>query len=275
MSRPYFPFAVRLIGFSEQEQAAFESIFATEQGKGYGYFALADDNLQDPNLYLVNADDLKALAALPSMHPSVIRPALLVGVPKMDLPFPCVERPICWPKLFEVLDELVERRADALSRLQASDIVIVPERRRRARLDSNADPAEYERMRVKRPDQGAVLVVDKTPALRDFLAELLTRHNVPVVWTDSEDQALDACRQQVVAVAMINTSAQEVDPYRLCWAIKEKDAPAKSTVMLLVGNAAEYDMQQARHVGADGYLIKPLAPQHMLSALKKFMPFLR
>ena len=261
-----------MIGFSAPEEASFETACASVQANRHGYFRLADDNLQDPDLYLVNADDLRALAALRGLHPGPIRPALLVGTPRLDLPFPSVARPIASLALFQALDHLVEKRADALSRLEASDIVIVPERRRRIRLDDGRDRAEYERMRAKRPDSGAVLVVDKTSAFRDYLAELLSRYNVSVAWVDNEVQAVEACRQQAVAVVMINTSTQEVDPYRLCWAIKEKDAQVKMTVMLLVGAPSEYDIQQAGYVGANGYLVKPLLPQHLLSALKKFMP---
>ena len=64
MSNPTSPFAVRLIGFSEEETDTFATTFVQEQGKGYGYFHLAEDNLQDPDLYVVNASELKALAML-------------------------------------------------------------------------------------------------------------------------------------------------------------------------------------------------------------------
>jgi CheY-like chemotaxis protein len=266
-----FPFAVRLIGFSSLEEEAFDAACAAAADRSYAYLRLADDNLRDPDMYVVNANDTKALAALPSLHPGPMRPALLVGARKFDLPFSFVDGVINSPLVFSELDKLVLQRADALSRLQSSDVVIVPERRRRARTDEGLDPSVYERMRVKRHETGAVLVVDKTDVFRDYLAEMMERYKVPVVWTDNETEAVRICREQTIAVVMINTSAQDVDPYRLCWAVKEKDAPVKMTVILLVGQPAEYDTQQAGYVGVDGYLIKPVLPQHLLSALKKFM----
>src|ERR1700749_3498188 len=89
-----FPFAVRMIGFREEEAAAIAISFSNEQGKGYGYFRLMDDNLQDPDLYLVNADELKALVTLSDLTPSDARPALLVGVPTVSLPYPHLARPL-------------------------------------------------------------------------------------------------------------------------------------------------------------------------------------
>ncbi|MGH8809668.1 MAG: response regulator [Noviherbaspirillum sp.] len=271
-----FPFAVRLIGFPEQESENFDEAFATEQGKGYGYFRLEEDNLQDPDLYIANADDLKALVALVDLRPSEVRPALLVGKPTIDLAYSCVARPLQWNTLFATLDDLVERRADALSRLEASDIVTVPERRRRPRLDLDlTDPAEYEKMRAKIPENGAVLVVDKSPALRDYLSDLLARQKVTVAWVNDEMQAVEFCKRQAAAVVMINTSTPDIDPYRLCWVIKEKDAPVKTAVIFLVSKPFVYDRQQARYVGVEGFLNKPLASRHLVAVLKKFLPFSR
>lgn len=273
MTTQPFPFAVRLIGFSPEEEALFETGFASGEGKGYRYCRLEEHNLQDPDLYVANADDLRALVSLADMRPSDVRPALLVGAPAIQLPYPRVGRPINRHVLFDALDDLIERRADALARLEASDVIAVPERRRRDRLDLDlTDPKEYERMRTRTPENGALLIVDRTSALRDYLSDLLGRQNVPVLWTDSEQQAADICKAREVAVVMVNTSTPEVDPYRLCWAIKEKNAPVKVTVIFLVSRPFVYDLEQARFVGADGFLNKPLASHHLVAVLKKFLP---
>jgi CheY-like chemotaxis protein len=272
MSNAQIPFAVRLIGFPAGEVELFEASFAVEHGKGFRYLRLADDNLQDPDLYIANAGELKALVRLADLRPSDVRPALLVGKPQVELPYPYVERPIRWDNLFEALDRLIEKRADALSRLEASDIISVPERRRRDRVDLDlTDPSEYERMRARIPNQGTVLVVDKNPAFRDFLSELLARHNLPVTWTSDEAIAVELCRERPTAVVMINTSTPGVDPYRLCRAIKEKESETKTTVILLVSKSFVYDAQQARHVGVEGFLNKPVSSHHLLSVLKKFV----
>jgi CheY-like chemotaxis protein len=276
MSAISFPFAIRLIGFSAEDTKLFEAAFSRERDKGYGYFNLAEDNLQDPDLFIADADEARALATLADLKPSEVRPALLVGSQGAELPYPRIARPIQWNQFLEALDCLIEKRADALSRLEASDIVTVPERRRRDRSGPvAADSAEYERMRARLPDSGAVLVVDKSPILRDYLAELLARKNVSVDWTDNEVKAVESCRRQSVAVVMINTSAPGIDPYRLCADIKRSDLPFKISVIFLVGKSIAYDVTLARAAGADGYLTKPLAGHHLLSVLKKFLPFVR
>jgi len=276
MPHSIFPFAVRLIGFSDEEEARFDAAFANEYGKGYGYFRLEEDNLQDPDLYVVNAEQLKAMITLVDLRASDVRPALLVGTPQIDLPHPRVARPVEWHGFFAALNKLVEKRADALARLEASDVVIVPERRRRHRLDIDlTDPAEYEKMRAKIPDDGAVLIVDRNSASRDYLSDLLARQQVPVRWAGDELTAVDICKQQPIAVVLINTSTPEVDPYRLCWGIKEKNSRTKTTVILLTSKPFEYDREQAAYVGVEGFLSKPLASHHLITVLKKYLPAAR
>lgn len=275
MSSHSFPFAVRLIGFSKQEIERFDAAFATDQGKGYGYLRISEDNLKDPDLFVVNGDELKALVSLSDMSPSAVRPAMLVGSPTVDLPYPCVDKPIHWPSFFATLDELVEKRADALSRLDALDIVSVSERRRSDRVDLDlTDPSEYPRMRTRMPDDVGVLVVDKSPAIHSYLAERLMHYNMPVAWVNTEERAAELCKQRSMAVVMINTSTPGIDPYRLCKTIKHASLIEKTIVIFLVGKPFVYDQVQAREAGADGYLAKPLASVHLLSALKKFLPAL-
>ena len=174
--------------------------------------------------------------------------------------------------MFDALDKLVEKRADALSRLEASDVVAVPERRRRDRVDIDlTDPAEYQRMRTELPHGGAVLVIDKTPAFRDYIAELLLRNKTEVLWASSEAEAEGACARQRVAVVVINTSMQEINSYRLCQTVKAIRPADRTSVIFLVSKSSGYDAEQARQAGSDGYLTKPVAAHHFISALKKFM----
>jgi CheY-like chemotaxis protein len=270
-SNSRYPFAVRLIGFAPEEAAVIDAYFAQKREQGYGYFRLPEDNLQDPDLFLANADDWKALVALSYLGPSDVRPVLLVGSPDVELPHARVPRPIRWRDFLTALDKLIEKRADALSGLAASDVVTVPERRRRDRLDLDlTDPSDYMRMR-RSPVRGGVLIIDKNAVFSEYVAELLARRNVPVDWASNEPSAIDLCKRQKISVVMINTSTPEVDAYRLCKAIKT-DAAESATVIFLIDKTFIYDQGEARRVGCDGFLNKPLNNHHLISALKKFLP---
>ncbi|MBI1889187.1 MAG: response regulator [Burkholderiales bacterium] len=267
-----YPYAVRLIGFDDREADKLSAAFAADRERQYGYFRLEEDNLQEPDLFIANADDIRALAKLSYFSPSDIRPALLVGEPSIALPYPRIPRPWRLPAVFSELDILVERRAEALSRLEASAAVKVPERRRQERLDIDlTDPAEYENRR-RAPADGGVLVIDKTAMLRDFLLGVLKRYDCPVAWAREEEAAADYCKRQKVALVLINTSTPGVDPYRLSEQIKRMNAAHQTSVVMLTGKPFVYDAARARFAGCDGFLNKPLAVHHLVSLLKKFLP---
>jgi CheY-like chemotaxis protein len=267
----HYPFAVRLIGFAPDRAAMIEQHFARGQGRGYGYFSLHEDSLQDPDLFLANANDGKTLVALSYLGSSEVRPVLLIGSPEVELPYPCLPHPTDCSNLLDALDKLIEKRADALSRLEASDLVTVPERRRKDRLDLDlTDPSDYWRMR-RPPVTGGVLVIDKNAVLADYIAELLIRRKVPVWWTSDEASAIGMCKKQKMSIILTNTSTPTVDPYRLCETVKAEIAE-RVAVIFLVGKAFTYDQEQARRVGCEGFLTKPLTSSHLISTLKKFLP---
>src|SRR6185437_6708238 len=269
-----FPFAVRLIGFPEEEAQAIADSFGGDFST-YGYFRLGDDNLQDPDLYLVNADELKALVALSDIAPGNARPALLVGVPAVPLPYPHLPRPLRRDTLFNALDALVEQRADTLSRLEASSVISVPERRRRNRVDFDlTDPSEYDRMRTRPHAKGGVLLVDKNPAFREYVSELLGRYGIPVDWANTQNKVADDCEDNEYSVVLVNTSTPGIDPYDLCEEIKLVNRVRNPAVIFLVGQPFVYELERARAARVDGYMNKPIASHHLMAVLKKFIPAL-
>lgn len=274
MSITKYPFAVRLIGFRPEEAAIIEQMFASHGERGCTYFSLPEDNLQDPDIFLANADEEKALIALSYLSPSMLRPALLISSAAMEeLPYPQVIRPVKAGIFLSALDELVEQRADALAELEASDIVTVPERRRKPRLfDENMRPEDYVHLR-RPPVNGGVLVVDRNSTFRDYVAELLAYRSVPVAYAGTEEEAMLQCRRQKISVVLVNTSVAEIEAYRLCESIKTRIAD-RVTVVFLVGGSFVYQQERARSVGCDGYLDKPVNSKNLTSALKKFLPAL-
>lgn len=245
-----------------------DALLASQQVSRFRYFCLHEDDLQDPDLYLVNADDVKALATLADLLPADARPALLVGVAASASPHACIERPIRLPELLGALDDLMHRKIIALARLAASGAVLVPERRRVTRVPSRlGNPELY--LRLRRPRvSGDVLIVDKNSALSHYAGKLLSRRGIAVDWVDAEEAAIERCMRKQTALVIINTSTPGINPYALCASIKA-GARKPANVIFLVGRSFDYDAKRARQAGCDGFLSKPLDGAHLASALKK------
>jgi len=273
------PFAVRFIGFSVREINIFDATFAVQQNREKQYFRLSVDSLQEPDLYLVNADDLKAQAILADMEPNNLRPALLVGAPHVDLPFTTVERPIRWLKLFDALDVLIERRLIMLATQNSAEMAAassVPERRRRERLDLDlTDPLEYERMRTNPPPTDRILVIDEESTFRDSLSVAMAHYVVPVEWVGNPGAAAEVYTGLTISMVLINPELSDFDPYDLCTTIKHQYRNTRVAVIFLVDKNFVYDHARARQVECDGFLSRHLEQPQILAALGKFLSWRR
>ncbi|MES2068923.1 MAG: response regulator [Pseudomonadota bacterium] len=264
--------AVRLIGFSPKEEETFSSVFAVDRDRDYSYLVLRQGSLQDPELYIVNADDLKALTILSDLNPGDAQPALLIGKTGISLPHPIMARPIRWRQLLEMLDALADKRRLLLTTLSALDTVSVPERRLQERVDLDlSDPAQYEKMRKPIPAQGGVLIVDKDFRFKDYVASLSINHHFPVNLATDHISALESNAQHRHALMMVNTSTPGINPYHLCEMIKGQHVAHKVSAILLIDRAFVYDKEAARG-RCEGFLDKPLSRKVVVAAMQKFLP---
>lgn len=271
MDAQKYPFAIRLIGFDAEDGAHIGGLLALAPAAGPSYFCLLDESLQDPDFFIANGEDLKALARLAALNPGPLQPALLVGTAPVELSFPRMARPFAADQLYRLLAGLVEERADAMAAVTERGLPTVPERRRRERLDFDlTDPGDYARQR-REPPTGAVLIIDKGGAFRDHVAMLLSPRKLSIEWTDSAPMAVRLCDETPVSLVLINTSTPGIDPYALCGAIKGLAGAARIAVVLLVGGSFDFDSARARAAGIRGLLDKPVADRHLSAALKKLL----
>ncbi|MES2900880.1 MAG: response regulator [Pseudomonadota bacterium] len=266
-----YPFAIRLIGFSLEERPRIANALAKAPDDGPGYSCLLDESLQDPDLSIVNGDELKALAQVMAQPPTALEPVVVVGDAALDFPYPRLERPLDWMRMFDMLEELLQRRAESLAVLSARALPVITERRRNPRLDFDiTDPAEYAKLRKAAP-RGAILIIDKGGALRDHLARLLGERKVTIEWTDSAAAAVRLCEETPVSLVLINTSTPGIDPYGLTAAIKAQAGGERIAVVMLVGPSFQYLSARAKASGVRGILDKPVADRHLLATVKKLM----
>jgi CheY-like chemotaxis protein len=271
MSQKTPTIAIRLIGFPPKEEETFFTVLSVLREKGYTYNCLKPGSLQDPDIYIANADDIKALAILSDLHPTEARPALLIGRPKLDLPYVVMPRPIKWRKLFDLLDELIDRRALLLTTLSAFNVVTVPERRRRERLDLDlTDPDMYLKMRSQRAANG-IMIVDKDTRLKDYVTAAMESNNIEVDLAHSPAEALDINGKRNIGLIMINTSIPDADPYLLCANLRAQVQQQQSTIIFLINKSFPYDLKTAEQVGCDGFLNKPLSRKVVEMTIRKFL----
>lgn len=263
------PFGIRLLGFNTDEAGQIADMLALAPSGGPAYVCLHADSMQDPDIFIVNADDLGALAALDGCGP--LQPALLVGAPSAELDHASIPWPAEPSKMFPALARLVDQRADTIADLTARGLPITIDRRRRQRPDFDlTDPSEYAAMR-KEPPKGAVLIVDRNAMFRDHLARLMDGHELSIEWTDSASTTMRVCEEVPVAMVLINTSTPGIEPYGLCAGIKALDGGRRICVLHLVRRDHLYDPDKARAAGVRGMLDLPISERHLTAVLKRIL----
>ncbi|GAB3399395.1 response regulator [Massilia agilis] len=270
MHAPKPPFAVRLIGFAQDEGARLAAALTRSPASGPGYFCLLDESLQEPDLFVANGADPQALARLESARPGPLPPAVVVGGVPDQLHWPCLSVPLDDARLHGVLAQLMTRREQALGQLAAPPRPLSTDRRRHARLEAD-QPVDAFYSRRQPPPSGAVLIIDKGGAFRDHVAEVLGARKQPVEWTDSAPTAVRLCDETPVSLVMINTSTPGIDPYALCSQIKAQGGAVRTAVIFLVSRNFHYDSLRARDAGVRGLLDKPVADRHLVAALHKLL----
>jgi CheY-like chemotaxis protein len=270
MNAPRSPFAVRLIGFPQDDSVQLAAMLARPPAAGPAYFCLLDDSLQEPDLYLANGGNAQALARLDGARPGPLQPAVVLGGSAGRVSWPCLAWPTDCGRLHALLAQMMTRREQALGLLAGPARPLSMDRRRHPRLGLGTDLEAVSSQRQAAPN-GAVLIIDKGGAFRDHVAEVLGTRRLPVEWTDSAPTAVRLCDETPVSLVMINTSTPGIDPYTLCSDIKAQGGAGRTAVVFLVSRSFRYDSARAREVGVRGLLDKPVADRHLVAALHKLL----
>jgi CheY-like chemotaxis protein len=262
------PFAIRLIGYLGDERTELNRQFVQHHKQGgTAFHAMHEDDLLDPDVYVVKMDAPGSRESLERLRPGPARPALLVSIQPIESPHRVLQAPLDKNQLLEALEQLIVLRAEALARLPAAEVVHVPERRRQ--LPPRPMP---EALRSRRQALvGGVLVVDRDPDFAHGLASLVAARRLRVDRANEHRTAVILCKQFPVSLVIINTATPGLDPYKLCSTVKEQSAGGVR-VIFLVGRYFSYLPDLARASGCDGFINKPLSNRQLDSLLHRFLP---
>lgn len=138
---------------------------------------------------------------------------------------------------------------------------LVPERRTRA------VPATLAAVHGLR-----VLVVDDNQTNRVILKEMLQSWRMRPEVASSGPQAIGLIRealdrQEGFGLFLLDLSMPEMDGFELIRNIKEIDGAREVPIIILTSADRVGDLQQARELGAQGYLVKPVRPSDLLDTI--------
>jgi two-component system cell cycle response regulator len=263
-------FMLEIVGFPEIEKSLFNSTFRLT-GRRLFTYTEATTSDERPDIYLINADNPRALQLLQSLSPNQHAPAVLIGRELDGMAWPLVDRPIHWMRLFEQMDlvmrsALLERARRNLARTPPWDGATL----RRARDPRPKAPV----LAASRPIE-SVLVVDDSATVRAFMKAKLTPFRFNVDFAVDGESAVAMTRGKAYTCVFLDVMMPGMDGYEVCKEIKAAGIGPLPAVVLLTSKSSPLDKLRGNLSGCDAYLTKPVAEDDLLATIARFLPSAR
>jgi DNA-binding NarL/FixJ family response regulator len=127
------------------------------------------------------------------------------------------------------------------------------------------------RQMVVYPDPGPVLIADEDEASRARLARLLQANGFNVVQVASGEEALQAVREARPAIALLEVPLGPLSGYEVCRTLRSELGDALPIVFVSGSRTESYDRVAGLLLGADDYIVKPYAPDELLTRVRNLV----
>jgi DNA-binding response OmpR family regulator len=110
-----------------------------------------------------------------------------------------------------------------------------------------------------------ILVADDEPAIRTMLEMILSSDGHDIVTVPDGRAALEYLKTNTPDAMLLDVKMPEIDGYEVCSRVKRVSRLSGTAVLLLTGFDDEQIRDQARLVGADDIVFKPLSGKNLRS----------
>lgn len=118
----------------------------------------------------------------------------------------------------------------------------------------------------------SVLVVDDAPEIRELLRLILARQGCSVRLASDAEEALGQVAERMPDVVLLDIGLPggRQKGLELCALLKGNGQPVAPVVVMLTADNDPRTSEQARALGADGYVIKPFTAMQILGLVDAF-----
>jgi two-component system, cell cycle response regulator len=278
---PNEQYLVDVIGFNPVERSMLGSIFALAARRDPGFAQYDSATPANPaDVYLVDADDPKALAEFRTLNKRARLPSVMVGSNAKAAGGPVLARPLQWARLLQALEDTlasagpgtVKPAAPAPAGSEDPAQVLRRSLSGAGRIKA-ASPAATSPGAEKRALGDTVLVVDDNATVRMFMKAKLAPFAFEVDFAETGEEAVGLTGTQEYACVFLDVVLPGIDGYQVCKLIKSnKQAIKKTAVVMLTSRSSPFDKLRGSLAGCDEYLTKPLDEDRLLEVIAKFLP---
>lgn len=123
----------------------------------------------------------------------------------------------------------------------------------------------------KKTQQKTILIIDDEPALCVTVKMRLERHNYNVLTALGAKEGLEKIKEHKPDLVILDIMMPEMDGFEVCRRIKRDAEISSIPVVMLTALGLEEDTKKAFAMGAEGYLVKPVSEESLLSTIKQLL----
>lgn len=285
-------YAVAVLGFEQTEKIVLSSIFGLSARRN-PRFLQAPADTPSPDIYLVDAENPTALAQFKRLNVGRRIPSIMIGEDDRGTGWPVLKRPLQWTRLFKAFDLAVAQttiqrpvaQAPVRPATQAQVDPFAPTMRittgQRPGGVTQAIPTAARTASVPvKPRTGRlaavevdnVMVVDDSPAVREFMRNRLEPFSFNVDFATSGEEAVGLTASKHYTCIFLDVIMPGIDGYQVCKIIKARKSMRPTAVVMLTSKSSPFDRIRGAMAGCDAYLTKPVDEEKLLEVISKFLP---
>jgi DNA-binding NarL/FixJ family response regulator len=121
------------------------------------------------------------------------------------------------------------------------------------------------------PEASPVLIADEDKASRTRLAGLLQGNGFNVVDVASGEEALQEVRERRPSIVLLEVPLGQLSGYEVCRTLRAELGDALPIVFVSGSRTESYDRVAGLLLGADDYIVKPYAPDELLTRVRNLV----
>lgn len=116
-----------------------------------------------------------------------------------------------------------------------------------------------------------ILVVDNDQDIRELVLFTLQLAGFEVFSAANHEDALKICKEEQPALVLLEVRLPEINGYDLCRQITGDPSLGRTTVVFLTARGQLEEIRKGLEAGAAEYLLKPFAPEELVSKVKEII----
>lgn len=116
-----------------------------------------------------------------------------------------------------------------------------------------------------------IMAVDDSESIRQMVAFSLEQGGYRIIEAKNGKKALKMLNDQKIDMIITDLDMPKMDGISLIKQVRSMDEHQKTPILILTTQSDGATKEQARALGANGWIIKPFKPKQLLAVVEKFL----